>query len=157
MTLPSSELRERIAQIFRIRRTYTLTEVANILGVDLDSLVTEVAARDIAAAEGDIHQLPWKEVAYLALRTWPLQVIFDALGPDAGSCLPELLRPTTITVTLPTYQVRAIEVLARDQRLDVSTFVQLHLLDLVSAESPFLAEQIPGFLAAFHFPFGEER
>jgi hypothetical protein len=134
-----------------------MTEVASILGMDLDSLVAEVAARDIAATEGNIDRLPWKEVAYLALRTWPLQLIFEALGSEAGSLLPDLLRPMTITVTLPSYQVRALEVLARDQRLDLSTFLQLHLLDLVSAESPFLAEQIPGFLAAFHFPFGEER
>ena len=134
-----------------------MTEVANILGIDLDSLAAEVAARDIAIAEGDIPLLPWKEVAYLALRTWPLQVIFEALGSEAGSLLPNLLRPTTINVTLPTYQARALEVLARDEQLDVSTFLQLYLLDLVSAESPFLAEQISGVLAAFHFPFGEER
>jgi hypothetical protein len=157
MSLLSSESRERITQIFRVRRTFAMSEGASILGIGLDALLGEVAARDIATTEGDIDRLPWKEVAYLALRRWPLQAIFEALGPEADSYLPELLRPTTITVALPTYQVRALEVLAGEQQLDVSTFVQVHLLDLVSAESQFLAEEIPGFLAAFHFPFGDER
>jgi len=148
---------DAIRRIFTNRRGYSLTDVADLTGIDAETLLREVEARDLDIAPSPEAQLPWREVAYLALRTWPLEVIFKALGNEAPSYVLDLLRPTTITVTLPTYQVRALEVLAHDQQLDVSTFVQLHLLDLVSAESPFLAEQIPGFLAAFHFPFGEER
>ena len=151
------ETRDRIVRIFTMRRTYTTREVANILKIDLEVLHAEIEARDIAVVRGEARNLPWVEVAYLALRTWPLQMIFDALGPRASSYLPELLRPTNVTVTLPGYQVRMLEVLARDQELDVSTFLQLHLLDLASAESAFLGEEIFGFLAAFHFPFGEGR
>lgn len=153
----SEETRDRIVRIFTVKRTYTTLEAASILKIDLERLNAEIEARDLEAVTEGNALLPWKEVAYLALRTWPLQTIFDALGSEAPSHLPDLLRPTSITVTLPSYQVRMLEVLARDQQLDFSTYLQLHLLDLASAESPFLAEQIPGFSAAFHFPFGDER
>jgi len=143
-----------VRAIFTVKRTYTISEAASVLGIDLRALLAEIEARDIATVAEASPELPWKEVAYLALRTWPLDQIFEALGSDAESCIPDLLRPTTITATLPAYQVRMLEVLAREQQLDVSTFLQLHLLDLASAEAPFLGEQIPGFFEAFHFPFG---
>jgi hypothetical protein len=146
---------DAIRRIFTDQRRYTFTEVTDLIGIPVDSLLHEIETRDLDLAS-DEPRLPWSEVAYLALRTWPLDVIFGVLG-EASSHVPELLRPTKITVVLPAYQVRALEVLARDQELDVSSFVQAHLLDLTSAESPYLAEQIPGFLAAFRFPFGDER
>ena len=154
-TKTSPPTTDAIRRIFTDRRSFPFTEVADLMGIPTETLLHESEARDLELAS-DEARLPWSEVAYLALRAWPLDVIFDALG-QSSSELPELLRPTKITVVLPAYQVRALEVLARDQQLDVSTFVQLHLLDLTSAESSYLAEQIPGFLAAFRFPFGEER
>jgi hypothetical protein len=146
---------EAIRRIFIDRRGYALTEVSELIGMPVHILLHDIEARDLDLAS-DEPRLPWSEVAYLALRTWPLGLIFELLG-EASSHLPQLLRPTKITLTLPAYQIRALEVLAKDQQLDVSTFVQLHLLDLTSAEALHLAEQIPGFLAAFRFPFGEER
>jgi hypothetical protein len=153
----SEETRDRIVRIFTVKRTYTTLEAASILKMDLERLNAEIEARDLEAVTEGTTLLPWKEVAYLALRTWPLQTIFDALGSEAPSHLPDLLRPTKITATLPTYQVRMLEVLAHEQHLDVSTFLQLYLLDLASAESPFLADEILGFSEAFRFPFGDER
>ncbi|HEX2833944.1 MAG TPA: hypothetical protein VHW00_13115 [Thermoanaerobaculia bacterium] len=150
------DTRDRIVRIFTLKRAYTTLEAASILKIDLERLNAEIEARDIEAVAGGGGLLPWREVAYLALRRWPLRTIFDALGPEGSSHLPDLLRPTKITATLPSYQVRMLEVLAREQQLDVSTFLQLYLLDLASAESPFLGDQIPGFRAAFQFPFGEE-
>jgi hypothetical protein len=148
---------DAIRRVFTNRQEYSLADVADLTGVDSETLLREVEARDLDIVPSPEARLPWREVAYLALRTWTLETIFEALGYDASSYVPDLLRPTTLTVTLPTYQVRALEVLARDQQMDASTFLHLHLLDLVSAESPFLAEEIPGFLTAFHFPFGDER
>ena len=46
-------------------------------------------------------------------------------------------------------------VLAERLRLDVSMFLQLHLLGLASEESPLLDACIPGFLRAFQFPYRE--
>jgi hypothetical protein len=99
--------------------------------------------------------LPWADVAYLALRTWPLERIFASLGEAAAACLPELLRPATLTAVVPVYQARMLEVLAERRGLDASTFLQLHLLGLASEESPLLDASIPGFMRAFKFPYRE--
>ena len=153
---PRATREEAIRLIFATKRNYSVPETANLLAIDEAALAAEIAEGALATATDRRDYLPWREVAYLALRTWPLDLIFEALGTDAESHLPKLLRPTTITVTLPAYQVRALEVLGQARRMDVSTYLQLHLLDLASAESPSLAAQIPGFLAALQFPFGEE-
>jgi len=150
----SSEEAARIRHIFTNKRTYEIGEAATLLGLDERDLCDEIDRGDIAATADT--RLPWKEAAYLALRNWPLDLIFEALGADADSHLPALLRPTTITTTLPGYQVRMLEVLAQHYGLDLSTFLQLHLLDLASVESPMLADCIPGFSEAFRFPYGGE-
>ena len=139
-----------------VKRPYSVAETATLLDIPVDALVGENKRGDIATTGHGGTDLPWKEVAYLALRTWPLDLIFEALGADADSYLPELLRPRTITTTLPGYQVRMLEVLAEYHQLDISTFLQLHLLDLASVESSMLAESIPGFIEAFRFPYGGE-
>lgn len=149
--LPSDERTARIRRIFTAKRTYTIPEAASVLGIDEPDLTREVERGDIASIIDDRH-LPWEEVAYLALRRWPLAVIFEALGSRETSLLPDLLRPTTITVTLPDYQVKMLEVLAKDQKVDVATFLQLHLLGLASSESSLLAKRIPGFTPALRFP-----
>ena len=150
--LPSDERTARIRTIFTKKRTYTLEEAASLLGIDEPDLIREVERSDVASL-GDNRHLPWEEVAYLALRSWPLSLIFEALGSCETSLLPDLLRPTTITIKLPDYQVRMLKVLANEEKLDVATFLQLHLLDLASSESSLLANRIPGFVAALRFPY----
>jgi hypothetical protein len=152
LRLPSDERTARIRTIFTTKRSYTLAEAASLLGIDEPDLIREVESGDVASL-GDNRRLPWEEVAYLALRTWPLGVIFEALGSCETSLLPDLLRPKAITVTLPDYQVQMLEVLANEEKLDVATFLQLHLLDLASTESLLLANRIPGFMAALRFPY----
>jgi len=148
---------DAIRRIFAAKRDYAIAEVSDLIGVDTENLLREIETGDLSAplAAADAR-LPWKEVAYLALRTWPLDLIFEALGAEADSLLPELLRPTAITTRLPSYQVRMLEVLAEYHKLDLSTFLQLHLLDLASVESSMLADRIPGFIEAFRFPYGGE-
>lgn len=149
---------DAIRRVFVERRPFTFGETVRLIGLDRNHLARQIEDRELDCLRvSDETALPWPEVAYLALRRWPLDVIFEALGDDASRSIPELLRPRNITVTLPTYQIRALEVLAHDQRLDIDTYLQLHLLDLASAESPFLAEQIHGYLEALHFPFGGQR
>jgi hypothetical protein len=150
----SDETREAIRRIFAARQSLTIGQAASLLGIERAALVAEIEAREITAVEGS-DLLPWTEVAYLALRRWPLKAIFDALGSDASSLLPPLLRPTEFTVSLPAYQVRMLEVMARDEQLDAGTFLQLHLLDLASgSDQGVLEKQIPGFLEALFFPYG---
>jgi hypothetical protein len=154
----SDETREAIRRIFAAKQSLAVGQAARLLGIEKATLAAEIEAREISTVEGlDLH-LPWTEVAYLALRTWPLDLIFDALGNDASSLLPALLRPVNFSVLLPAYQVRMLEVLARHERLDAGTYLQGHLLDLASgSDHAALEEQIHGFVEALFFPFGGER
>jgi hypothetical protein len=153
-TLPD-ETHAAIRRIFAAKQSFAIDQVATLLPIERASLAAEIESREIATVDGLGLHLPWKEVAYLALRTWPLDLIFDALGTDAPSLLPALLRPTELTVSLPAYQVRMLEVLASHEQLDASTFLQGQLLDLASAsDHALLEEQIPGFLEALFFPHG---
>jgi hypothetical protein len=147
---------EAIRHIFSERHAYRIDEAAQLTGSDPEELRREIAGGELTAERSSGETvLPWADVAYLALRTWPLERIFATLGGDAAACLPELLRPATLTAVVPAYQVRMLEVLAERQRLDVSTFLQLHLLGLASDEAPLLDACIPGFLRAFQFPYRE--
>ncbi|SRR5260221_10317902 len=147
---------ERIVRIFIERRNYTLSEAATLIEMDETAIEDEIAHGELTADRSGCETvLPWADVAYLALRAWPLERIFASLDEDAAACLPELLRPATLTAVVPAYQVRMLEVLAERRRLDVSTFLQFHLLSLASDESPLLDACIPGFLRAFQFPYRE--
>lgn len=151
----SGETCEAIRRIFAVRQSLAVGQVASLLGIERGALVAEIEAREIATVEGSDLHLPWEEVAYLALRQWPLKTIFDVLGSDASSLLPALLRPIEFTVSLPAYQVRMLEVLARLEYLDAGTFLQVQLLDLASgSDHAALEKQIPGFLEALFFPHG---
>lgn len=132
-------------------------EAADLIRIEQEALDRQVGAGELETV-GSEPSLPWREVAYLALRQWPLKTIFDVLGTDASALLPELLRPVEFSALLPAYQVRMLEVLAQHERLDAGTFLQGHLLDLASgADHALLEQQIPGFLEALFFPFGGQR
>jgi hypothetical protein len=146
---------ERIARIFTERRAYAISEAAALFGMEERAIREEIARGELTGEwSGGETVLPWADVAYLALRTWPLERIFAAFGEEEAACLPDLLRPATLMAVVPAYQARMLEVLA-ERRLDVSTFLQLHLLGLASDESPLLDACIPGFLRAFQFPYRE--
>ncbi len=150
----STESREAVRRILTAKQTYTIPEAAILLGIGRSALSAKIAAGDIAVLrDGRKLSLPWAEVAHLALRRWPLKAIFEALESETSSLLPTLLRPIEFTVSLPSYQVRMLEVLASREQLDPSTFLQGQLLDLASAsDHALLEEQIPGFLEALFFP-----
>lgn len=152
----SAESSAAIRSLFMNPRPYSFDEAAEVLGVERAILVNEADASELEtiSVSGE-RRLPWGEVAYCALREWPIETIFAALGADASGYVPELLRPTQLAVTLPAYQVRMLEVLAHHERLDAGTFLQLHLLDLASAsDQTILEEEIPGFIEALRFPYG---
>jgi hypothetical protein len=152
----SDSTQKTIHHIFTERRTYTIPEAAALFGMEEGAIREEIAGGELTAERsGSETVLPWADVAYLALRTWPLERIFASLGEEEAACLPELLRPATLTAVVPAYQARMLEVLAERRGLDVSTFLQLHLLGLASDEAPLLDACIPGFVRAFQFPYRE--
>ncbi|HUR79557.1 MAG TPA: hypothetical protein VM733_02240, partial [Thermoanaerobaculia bacterium] len=83
---------------------------------------------------------------------WTLQDIFEALGKDAARVMPELLRPTEFTITVPEYIVLGLRSIARRAGQDVSAFLTGELADLVEPQANALKTEIPGFGAALSFP-----
>jgi len=143
--------RRAIQEVFTNPRSYTVAEVARLTGVAVHELAEQLDEAEFAAADSDT-ELPWREVVFIAFRVWPLEVIFSTLERRAAR-LPQLLWPKTVEVILPSYQARMLEVLARRERITVSTFVQLQLLDLASSvDHELLEREIPGFTAAMRWP-----
>jgi hypothetical protein len=93
-----------------------------------------------------------KELIGFALNFWPQKAIEEALGDDLAKALPKLFRLSAVEVHLPRFEVMALQRLAERDGKSVDTVLGLELLDLVSAESDFLAAKIPGFSAALRWP-----
>jgi hypothetical protein len=127
-----------------------------VLGVPRSLIAELLSVGEIEA--GEDGRLAWGEVAYLAMRRWPIETIFSALGDEASRVLPSMLRPTSFPAMLPAYQVRMIEVLSAQEGFDAATFLQLHLLDLASAcDLTTMEREIPGFVEALQFPTRSEE
>jgi hypothetical protein len=148
----SHRTRKAIRRLFAKRRSFTVADVSRITGVSVESLERRLDADELVTVPNAVSLLPWSEVVHIALGVWPVEVIFDALGEDS-LLLPPLLRPVAIKVSLPKYQALMLDVLARQEQLDASAFLQNYLLDLASSADHMLLEQeIPGFLQALRFP-----
>lgn len=125
-----------------------------LLGTSVARLAKQRDAGELAATEdGGEIVVPWNEAASLALDKWSFGQIFESLGREAAAVLPPLLHATEFTAFLPLFEVRMLEVLARERQVDVSAFLERHLLDAASsAAGDVLEREIPGFIAAVRWP-----
>jgi hypothetical protein len=98
----------------------------------------------------------WRQVAFIAFRQWTLTEIHDALGIDAKTVLPALLSLRTLTVQLPEYLVRAIEVSAASDDTTVDDWLLHELTDFAETVADRMEHVIPGFRRAYLFP-GQEN
>ena len=84
---------------------------------------------------------------------WTPMDIYDALGKEAATTLPRLLRPVELKgVRVPEYLVRLIEYLAQRERVTVEEYVYTKLLALEADVSPDEIEQLPGVREAISYP-----
>lgn len=133
---------QRIRAIFIERRSFRLPELAVLLGTSVARLASGFNSGELVATEsGGEIVVPWNEAASIALETWSFAQIFEALAEDAATVLPPLLRPTEFTTVLPLFEVRMLEVFAREQQIDVSVLLERHLLDLASSADQGLLER----------------
>src|SRR5438045_3874949 len=113
---PPLTARERIRSFFlQPRESYYLGDAASLLGVSPRALIRE-AESDCREEYRERHRwrFTWRQLAYVAYRTWTLAEIYAALGKDAAKVLPPLLTLRTVTVRLPEFIVRAMETAAKD-------------------------------------------
>jgi hypothetical protein len=70
------------------------------------------------------------------------------IGAELAKAIPELLRLARLVVRIPRLEVVALERLGAREGKSVDAVLARELLDLVSAHSDWLAEEIPGFAEA---------
>jgi len=97
--------------------------------------------------------LPWAELVSFAMDFWHQADIETALGADVSQALPELLRLTDLEVRIPRMEVVALERMAARDGKSIDTVLARELRDVISAESEWLAKEIPGFSAALSWPY----
>jgi hypothetical protein len=149
--------RQRIRALFlKPAESYRLSEAARILGMSASTLRRE-AERDQREAyrTNGAWRFAWRQVAYIAFRQWSLAEIHDALGPEASTVLPPLLGLRAVTVRLPEYLLRAIEVSAANDDTTVEDWLHHELIDFAGTVATNMEQAVPGFRRAYFFP-GQE-
>jgi hypothetical protein len=96
----------------------------------------------------------WGELASFGMDFWSQEAIESALGTDLADAIPELLRLADLEVRIPRLEILALKHLADRDGKSVDTVLARELLDVVSANSEYLATAIPGFTAALRWPQG---
>lgn len=83
---------------------------------------------------------------------WDQEDVEGALGAELTEALPELLQLADLEVRIPRLEVVALERIAIREGRSVDAVLARELRDLVSAQSDFLAKDIPGFAEALSWP-----
>jgi hypothetical protein len=133
---------------------YSPAEAAKAIGMSVEDVRGWMEVGELEgerAADGIV--LPWAELVSFAMDFWDQADIETALGADAAQAFPDLLRLTDLEVRIPRMEVVALERMAARDGKSVDTVLARELRDVVSAESEWLAKEIPGFAAALSWPY----
>jgi predicted ArsR family transcriptional regulator len=132
-----SKTRYSIRRIFLLRKeSYSALDAARTLCIT----PTELRARlPHLAKTGRVSRT---EMMQLAVSRWPLAKIYEALGKDADTVLPNLLRTTEISFDLPEYQVEALRLLADRANVLPQTLLTSLLTELIARHPRDLPERI---------------
>ena len=133
--------------------TYDDTEAAEILGIQPLELKRLVESGEVEGVETCCGMtVSRKELISFGMNIWAQEAIEAVLGADLADAIPKLLRLTGLEVQLPRFEVLALKRLAEREGKSVNAVLARELLDVVSANSAYLATEIPGFKAALHWP-----
>ena len=157
MSKPTPDQEQRIQTLFlHPVESYRLSEAARLIGVSPGVLRREAEAdqRDAYRANGS-WRFSWRQVACIAFQRWTLAEIQGALGPDAATVLPPLLSMRTLTIRLPEYIVRAMELSAVSDETTLDDWLHHELVDFAGTVVEQMETIHPGFRRAYLFP-GQE-
>lgn len=146
--------KHHIRELFLHRQaSYRLSEAAQLLGTTRGRLEREARADDESAYRiNERWRFTWRQLAYLAFREWSLADIHEALGPDAKTALPPLLGLRSLTVRLPEYLVRAIELAATSDDTTIDDWLQHELMDFAGTVVEHMERHVPGYQRAYFYP-----
>jgi hypothetical protein len=134
--------------------SYGLPEVARLTGTSPRKLRQQEVAGNYRDGQkvGRVWRFTWRQAVDVALETWTLAEIHDALGCDAANVLPPLLALRAVTVRLPEYIVRAFEVIAEEDGTTVDAALGFELVEFAGSNLTRLERSIPGYREAYLFP-----
>jgi hypothetical protein len=141
----------RIRDLFlHPRQNYSPAEAAEAVGMSFDEVWGSAALGELEADEnGDV---PWDELVSYAMDFLEQADVEEALGAELVNVLPELLQLDDLAVRIPRMEIAALERIAVRDGRSVDAVLARELRDLVSAESHWLASEIPGFAQALNWP-----
>jgi hypothetical protein len=135
------------------KESYSVRDAAEILGMPLPDVLGWMEVGELEGVDTPHGvTLSWGELASFGMDFWPQEAIESALGADLADAIPELLRLAALEVRIPRFEILALERLADRDGKSVDAVLARELLDVVSANSQYLATTIPGFTAALRWP-----
>lgn len=157
MYLRNHDMTNAPAHIRRIfldpKSVYSDAEAAEMLGMEPLDLKRRMESGEIEGVRNCCGvTVSREELISFAMDFWPQEMIEEALGDDVAYAIPELLRLARLEVRLPRFEIVAVERLAERDGKSVNAVLARELLDVVSANSGYLATQIRGFKRALHWP-----
>jgi hypothetical protein len=138
------------------RPSYRIPDVAALLAIAEEDVVGWIDAGDLEGLDTSEGLLvPWAELVSFGMDFWSQDAVEQALGTDAIDLIPELVRLTDLEVRIPRLQVVTLERLAALDGKSISAVLARELEDLVSVHAPWIGEEVPGFAAAFAWPYAD--
>jgi hypothetical protein len=135
------------------KETYSVTEAAEILRMPFGDVAGWMQVGELEGVDTPAGvMLSWGELAQFGLGFWSQEAVEEALGAQLADAIPELLQLADLEVRIPRFEVLALDNLAQRDGKSVDAVVASELLDVVSANSEYLSDAIPGFEAALHWP-----
>src|SRR5580765_6722833 len=148
---------EPVRELFlRPCAAYRPGEAARLLGMtegDVREWMSTGELEGVPSGEGLV--VPWEELVSFALGFWDQEEVEAALGAELHGAIPGLLRLAELRVRIPRMEVVALERVAAAEGRTVDALLSRELLDFVSANAPWLTEEVPGFGAALRWPMAE--
>ena len=153
MTMDDST-RSRIRHIFLSPRpNFALMAGADLLGMSLKELKHEIGIGAIVAVPTRLGQrISKEEIIAAAWRVWPQAVIEEALGEEAATVLPEVIRLVELRARIPRYQRDMLHALAEWQETTVDEVLTRELEGVASSYADDLAGAVPDFRLAMRWP-----
>lgn len=153
-SMRGSERRKRIQTLFlHPVEFYRLSEGARLLGITPYALKREAEQdRREDYRAGGTWRFTWRQLAYVAFRTWTLAEIQEALGPEAARVLPPLLALRSVTARLPEFLLRAMEIAAENDGTTLDAWLHFEMMDFASGVVERMETVLPGYSRAFHYP-----
>lgn len=148
---------ESIRHIFLHHRPHvSIMTAAGLLGWSVAQIKAAIATGEIETNVTPLATWVWREeLVAKALELWPLDMIEEALGEDAGRVLPAALRTRLLRARVPRYQFAMLQHMAEQQSTSISAVLTRELEDVACAHADELSGSIPGFADALAWPLGE--